>query len=54
MTLLDRLGPRRAPIEIAGGAAAKLGGVASIGQDCAAVLLYRSDDTAVRATAAAA
>eukprot|EP01051_Picozoa_sp_SAG22_P003454 SAG22_NODE_168_length_16723_cov_6.542409_8_plen_590_part_00 len=50
MTLLNRLGARRARIEIAaagGAAAAKLGGVAAVGAACAAVLLYRSDDTAM-------
>jgi L-iduronidase len=49
MALLNRLGSRRARIEIAsaGAAAAKLGGVATVGAACTAVLLYRSDNTAM-------
>ena len=49
MSLLNRLGPRRAPTQIATAPAVKSGpgGVASIGESCTSVLLYRSDDTAM-------
>lgn len=47
MSLLNRLGARRAPVKIADGAAAKLGGMAALGKVCTAVMLYRSDDTAM-------